>query len=114
MATDRSAGDMSTDRPTDDEIAQQLRHVGRYVQVINAGLIVILTAFVLAVVGLVPARMGSLPELIDAILLPLIFVGLGLLLFGIGRHLHLLHLNLVRQLGMNTDDSDESGQRESE
>ncbi|MFD1641641.1 hypothetical protein [Halohasta litorea] len=58
--------------------------------------------------------MDSLAELIDAILLPLIFVGLGLLLFGIGRHLHLLDLNLVRQLGMNPDDSDESAQGDSE
>jgi hypothetical protein len=105
---------MATERPTDDEIEQQLRRVGRYVQVINAGLIVILTAFLLAVVGLVPAPMGSLPAMVDAILLPLIFVGLGLLLFGIGRHLHLLHLNLVRQLGMKPSDPDESAQRDSE
>jgi len=58
--------------------------------------------------------MGSLPAMIDAILLPLIFVGLGLLLFGIGRHLHHLHLNLVRQLGTKPNDPDESGQRNAE
>ena len=83
-------------------------------QVINAGLVGILLAFVLAVVGLVPARMGSLPAMIDAILLPLIFVGLGLLLFGIGRHLHLLHLNPVRQLGMKPNGPAELAQRDSE
>lgn len=87
--------------------------------IIDVGLIVILTAFVLAVVGLVPARMDSLAEMIDAILLALIFVGLGLLLFGIGRHLNLYHLNLVRQLEMKpnepdkptgSDELDESGE----
>jgi len=30
--------------------------------------------------------------------MPLIFVGMGLLLFGIGMHLHLMHMNVVRQL----------------
>jgi hypothetical protein len=30
---------------------------------------------------------------IEAVLLPLIFVGMGLLLFGIGMHLHLMHVN---------------------
>jgi hypothetical protein len=28
---------------------------------------------------------------------------MGLLLFGIGMHLHLMHLNLVRQLRMDDD-----------
>lgn len=106
---------MSTDRfrPPND-IEQQLRTVGRFVHVINAGLIVIVGAFFLAVIGILWAPTGRIPVILDAILMPLIFVGLGLLLFGIGRHLHLLHLNLVRQLQTNTGNSHDSDAAESE
>jgi len=40
----------------------------------------------------------SLASVVEVMLKPLIFVSIGLLLFGIGMHLHLMHLNLVRQL----------------
>lgn len=63
-----------------------------------------MSAFLFAVGGLLLTQGESIPEALDVILMPLIFVGIGLLLFGIGRHLHLLHLNLVRQLQMNTSD----------
>jgi len=61
-----------------------------------------LRAFLLAVVGVLPFTLDRIPSAVDAILLPLIFVGMGLLLFGIGMHLHLLHLNLVDQLRRRT------------
>lgn len=89
--------------PDDDttetaQIEDRLREVGRYSRFVKAGLGVILSAFLLAVIALLPENLDSLSSAVDAILLPLIFVGMGLLLFGIGMHLHLMHLNLVRQL----------------
>ena len=40
-------------------------------------------------------------------LLPLIFVGMAFLLLGIGMHLHLLHLNLVRQIQHRMTEEDD-------
>ncbi|AEH39422.1 hypothetical protein Halxa_0180 (plasmid) [Halopiger xanaduensis SH-6] len=58
----------------------------------------IVSAFLLAVGVVLPANLESAARAIESILLPLIFVRLGLILYGIGMHLHLMHLNLVRQL----------------
>jgi len=80
------------------EIEDRLQQVGRYSRFVRAGLGVIVGAFGLAVLVLLPSNAESLASAVEAILLPLIFVGMGLLLFGIGMHLHLMHLNLVRQL----------------
>ena len=87
------------------EIEERLQQVGRYSAFVKAGLGVILGAFGLAVVAILPSNLDSVAMAVDAILLPLIFVGMGLLLFGIGMHLHLMHLNLVRQLRKSPDDS---------
>jgi hypothetical protein len=93
--------------PDDDtsttEIENRLQQVGRYSRLVRAGLGVILVAFLLAVVVLLPSDLDSAASAVEAILLPLIFVGMGLLLFGIGMHLHLMHLNLVRQLGKSRE-----------
>jgi hypothetical protein len=86
------------DAPGDAEIADRIEQVGRYSRFVRVGLGVIVAAFVLAVVGRLPYRLDSVPSAVDAVLLPLIFVGMGLLLYGVGMHLHLLHLNLVSQL----------------
>lgn len=86
------------DTPSRAEIEERLEHVGRYSRLVRAGLLVIVTAFVLAVVGVLPANLDSPAAAISAIGMPLTFVGLGLILYGIGMHLHLMHLNLVRQL----------------
>ncbi|WP_135806048.1 hypothetical protein [Halorussus marinus] len=93
---------MTRDRlaPDTEEIETRIQRVGRYSRVVKTGLGVILAAFGLSVVGRLPYNLDSIPSAVDAILLPLIFVGMGLLLFGIGMHLHLLHLNLVKQLRM--------------
>ncbi|MDS0260076.1 hypothetical protein NDI56_11795 [Haloarcula sp. S1CR25-12] len=96
---------MSSDDDTTStaEIENRMQQLGRYSQFVKAGLGVILGAFLLAVVVLLPANLDAATAAVDAILLPLIFVGMGLLLFGIGMHLHLLHLNLVRQLRKERD-----------
>lgn len=85
-------------------IEERLQQLGRYSRFVKAGLGVILGAFTLAVVVLLPANLDSVADAVNAILLPLIFVGMGLLLFGIGMHLHLMHLNLVRQLRGSADE----------
>lgn len=86
------------DPPSTEDIETRIQQVGRYSRFVRAGLGVILGAFGLAVVGLLPGNLDSVASAVDAVLLPLIFVGMGLLLFGIGMHLHLMHLNLVKQL----------------
>jgi len=95
--------------PDDDststtEIEDRLQRVGRYSRLVKAGFAVILGAFVLAVLVVLPSNLDSVASAVDAILMPLIFVGMGLLLFGIGMHLHLMHLNLVRQLQTRSDE----------
>ncbi|WP_436923331.1 hypothetical protein [Halosimplex amylolyticum] len=92
-------------------IEARLERVGRYSRFVKAGLGVIVAAFVLAVTVVLPANLDSAASAVDAILLPVIFVGMGLLLFGIGMHLHLMHLNLVRQLrkGQGSTSDSESG-----
>lgn len=91
------------DSPSTADIEDRLQQVGRYSTFVKAGLGVILGAFTLALVVLLPSNSDSVANAVDAILLPLIFVGMGLLLFGIGMHLHLMHLNLVRQLRKSGD-----------
>ncbi|MFC6826897.1 hypothetical protein [Halopelagius fulvigenes] len=80
------------------EIEDRIDQLGRYSRFVRAGFGVILAAFLLALVGRLPYNLDSVPSAVNAVLLPLIFVGMGLLLFGIGMHLHLMHLNLVDQL----------------
>lgn len=94
--------------PSNAEIEERLQQVGRYSRLVRAGLAVIVTAFLLAVVGVLPANLDSPAQAIQAIQMPLTFVGLGLILFGIGMHLHLMHLNLVRQLQPDSDDGSRS------
>ena len=83
---------------TNTEIENRIERVGKYVLLVKSGFGVIVGAFLLALVGRLPYNLDSVPSAVDAVLLPLIFVGMGLLLFGIGMHLHLMHLNLVEQL----------------
>jgi len=98
------------DSPSTDDIEHRIQQVGRYSRFVKAGLGVIVAAFVLAVVGRLPANLDSPASAVDAVLLPLIFVGMGLLLFGIGMHLHLMHLNLVKQFRKSrADESSDAG-----
>ncbi|SFF80153.1 hypothetical protein SAMN04488063_0339 [Halopelagius inordinatus] len=90
------------------EIEDRIDQLGRYSRFVRAGFGVILVAFLLALVGRLPYNLDSVPGAVDAILMPLIFVGMGLLLFGIGMHLHVMHLNVVAQLRRRRSD-DETG-----
>lgn len=101
MATDRST-------PSTEDINIRIQQVGRYSRFVKAGLGVIIAAFVLSIVGRLPANLDSVSSAVSAILLPLIFVGIGLLLFGIGMHLHLMHLNLVKQIQKTQTSEEES------
>jgi uncharacterized membrane protein YczE len=61
----------------------------RYLQ---AGFGVIVLTTVVGVIVL------AVPELIppyEVLVMPALFVGLGLLLFGVGTHLHIMHLNVL-------------------
>ncbi|QLG26245.1 hypothetical protein HUG10_01230 [Halorarum halophilum] len=88
-------------------IEERLQQLGHYSRFVRAGLGVILVTFVLAAVVLLPENTDSPASAVETLLMPLIFVGMGLLLFGIGMHLHLMHMNLVRQL-RNDPDTDET------
>jgi tellurite resistance protein TehA-like permease len=96
MARDRST-------PSQREIEERISRVGRYSRLVRLGLGIILSAFLLAVGGVLPANLDSVAQAIESILMPLTFAGLGLILYGIGMHLHLMHLNLVRQLQPDED-----------
>lgn len=89
---------MDSDSTSVEQIEARIQQVGQYSRFLKAGLGIIIGAFLLAVIIRVPSNLDSVTSAVDAILLPLIFVGMGLLLFGIGLHLHLMHLNLVKQL----------------
>lgn len=84
--------------PSGEEIEAGLRRVGRYSRLVRAGLLVVLLAFALSLVGVLPANLESPSQAIASIRQPLTFAGIALILYGIGMHLHLLHLNVVRQL----------------
>lgn len=88
------------------EIEDRIQQIGRYSRFVKAGLGVIIGAFLLTLVGRLPYNLDTVPGAVNAVLLPLIFVGMGLLLFGIGMHLHLMHLNLVDQLRRRSSEND--------
>lgn len=93
-----------TEPPTRAEIEERIQQVGRYSRAVRTGLVIILAAFLLAVGVVLPANLDSPSQAIESILMPLTFVGLGTILYGIGMHLHLMHLNLVRQLQPKLED----------
>ena len=90
-----------------DEIAQRIGKVGRYSRFVKIGFSIIIVAFLITIIGVLPYNIDSVPEAVNAVLLPLIFVGMAFLLLGIGMHLHLLHLNLVRQIQHRMTEEDD-------
>ncbi|MCH7662131.1 MAG: hypothetical protein IH933_16685 [Euryarchaeota archaeon] len=64
----------------------------RYLQA-GLGVIVLTT-----LIGLVVLVFPELLPVYDVLVMPALFVGLGLLLFGVGTHLHIMHLNVVRMM----------------
>ncbi|WP_323192499.1 hypothetical protein [Halostella sp. PRR32] len=91
-----SREDHQEDSPGD--IAERIENSGWYSSLAKIGVAVINLAFLLAVIVLLPQNLNSASNAIDSILMPLIFVGIAFLLLGIAMHLHLLHLNLIRQI----------------
>jgi len=61
----------------------------RYLQ---AGFGVIVLTFL---AGLVVLAVPQLQGVYDILVMPALFVGLGLLLLGVGTHLHIMHLNVL-------------------
>ncbi len=100
--------------PSQSDIKDRIERVGQYSRFVKAGLTVIVGAFLLAAVTVLPANLDSVAAAVEAMLLPLIFVGMGLLLFGIGMHLHLLHLNLVHQLRKQREQASHATDRDGE
>lgn len=98
-----------TATPSREEIEERIQRVGRYSRAVRTGLVIILSAFLLAVVVVLPANLESPSQAVESILMPLTFVGLGTILYGIGMHLHLMHLNLVRQLQPEPTNEQHSG-----
>jgi len=98
------------DSPGTERIEARLQDVDHYVRLVRAGLAAIIGAFLLSVVALLPINLDSVASAVDAVLLPLILVGMGLLLFGIGMHPHLVHLNPVRQLRKEPDGDSKSSE----
>jgi len=62
----------------------------RYLQ---AGVAIIFITFVVGVAALFDS---GLREVYDVLVMPALFIGLGLLLFGVGTHLHIMHLNVMK------------------
>ncbi|AHG01726.1 hypothetical protein HALLA_00110 (plasmid) [Halostagnicola larsenii XH-48] len=94
--------------PSREEIEERIQQIGKYSRAVRIGLMIILIAFLLAIGVVLPANLESPSQAIESILMPLTFVGLGTILYGIGMHLHLMHLNLVRQLQPEPTDNHRS------
>lgn len=62
----------------------------RYLQ---AGFGVILVTFG---AGLLALALPDLLSTYEVIVMPALFVGLGLLLYGVGTHLHIMHVNVLQ------------------
>jgi len=74
----------------------------RYLQVGFA--VIVLTALAGVAVLLVPS-VGSLDltEIYDVLVMPALFIGLGFLLYGVGTHLHIMHLNVLEMRESNDE-----------
>jgi predicted thioesterase len=75
------------------ELLPDTRTCYRYLQV---GFAVIVATFVAAVVVLAAP---ALVPTFEVLVMPALFIGLGLLLFGVGTHLHIMHLNALEMRG---------------
>jgi hypothetical protein len=61
----------------------------RYLQ---AGFSIIIFTFL---VGLLALAIPDLRPIYEIVVMPALFVGLGLLLYSVGTHLHIMHLNVL-------------------
>lgn len=62
---------------------------------LQAGLGMILLMFVAVLTVVIVPAFDETASAVEVLVLPSLFVGLGLLLFGVGTHLHVMHLNVV-------------------
>ena len=72
-----------------------LHDTKRCYRLLQAGVGVIAATFVW---GLAVLAVPPLAPVYDALVMPALFVGLGLLLLGVGTHLHVMHLNVLRMM----------------
>jgi hypothetical protein len=70
----------------------------RYLQ---AGLGIIILTFAVLVGAVLSPTIDETVPAIGVLTMPSLFVGLGLLLFGIGTHLHIMHLNIIQNMNDN-------------
>jgi len=89
------------------DIAERIERTEWYSYLAKIGFVIIILAFLLAVLVLLPQNLNSASNAIDSILMPLIFVGIAFLLLRIAVHLHLLHLNIIRQIQKMDGQGDE-------
>ena len=82
-------------KPYRRDLLPDTRTCYRYLQ---AGFSIILVTFL---AGLMVLVFPALIPVYDVLVMPALFVGLGLLLFGVGTHLHIMHLNVLE---MRSDD----------
>ncbi|CAL2104128.1 conserved protein of unknown function [Tenacibaculum sp. 190130A14a] len=76
-----------------DKINIKLKDLKSCYRIIALGLIIICIAFTLDFLN----NLSTNPiQFIKQMGMPTRFLGLGILLFGVGRHLHLLHLNVLK------------------
>ena len=71
------------------ELLPDTRTCYRYLQ---AGFGMILLTFLIGIIVLI---VPSLLPIYDVLVMPALFVGLGLLLLGVGTHLQIMHLNVL-------------------
>ena len=60
---------------------------------------IVLAAFIIALVNIL---LPSPNKVVGSMLQPLIFVGIASLLYHIGQHLHMLHMNVIRMARMES------------
>ncbi len=77
------------------ELLPDLKTCYRYLQA-GFGVIILTLLF-----GVGSLAVSAIQPVYDTLVMPLLFVGLGLLLFGVGTHLHIMHLNVLE---MRDDD----------
>ncbi|WP_225336009.1 hypothetical protein [Halomicrobium urmianum] len=96
-----------TNEKSSDEIVERIEGAEWYSLLAKIGFGIILLAFFSALIAVLPTNLDSISAAVNSILMPLIFVGMGFLLLGIAMHLHLLHLNLIRQIQKQMDKPDD-------
>lgn len=75
--------------PYKSELLADAKRCYRYLQ---AGFGVIVVTFLTGVGVLI---IPDLSGVYDVLVMPALFIGLGLLLYGVGTHLHIMHLNVL-------------------